>query len=43
MGVRDLDREQRFVVGVGVSDPGVVSDGDVCVVCRYGDVWISKS
>lgn len=40
MGVRDLDNQQPALTGMGVSDPGMVSDGHVSFICRDRIVWV---
>lgn len=40
MGVRDLDNQQPALTGMGVSDPGMVSDGHVSFICRDSLVWV---
>lgn len=40
VGVRDLDNQQPALTGMGVSDPGMVSDGHVSFICRDGIVWV---
>jgi hypothetical protein len=42
VGIFCVDMLKHSFARMGVSDTGVVSDGDVLSVCRYGDVWIPE-